>query len=486
MKGLYIIFILLVVFLVSFCKSSPQLTNKTPISSINSTTLKTTNHNINATTITSNSNTKHKDQTDKSLITKNATIDINNTQSKKSSLNASVVSINSTSTNISSIENSTKIADNKTKQVKILNNLHNNDKDINNQKQINKKEAVTTEFASKPKKILNSYTSNNGTTSKHIKQKKVLNSKEIINGTKQQKKTFKNTSANLKIVNKSLQNQKTKINKKVKYKSNTAHKSKNFDKTTNSHHKTKNLLKTKTKINRKSYIKKTQSDHNKVIGKAKITKKHNKSNNINNQQKTTNNKINNKLKQSIKKKRANISEEKNNSGLLAKSQTVKKITNNEYIIGPGDILDVEVWKEPQLSAKVPVRPDGKITLPLINDIQAAGRTPLELRAAIQKALSKYLENPVVSVSVVGVNKKFFILGKVNAPGEYPLNSPITVLQAIALAKGFADWADKEHIIILRQLHGKQIRLKFNYEDVAQGKHLEENIYLKPGDTIIVP
>ncbi len=160
---------------------------------------------------------------------------------------------------------------------------------------------------------------------------------------------------------------------------------------------------------------------------------------------------------------------------------------HDYVIGPGDVIEIQVWREPNLSKTIPVRPDGKITLPLLNDVKAAGLTPLELKRRIEKGLSRFVENPTVSVAVNEINSRnVYVMGKVNTPGQYPLRAGLTVLQALSLAGGFAEWADEGHIIILRKENGKQIRIKFNYKKVSKGKDLEQNILLKPGDTIIVP
>ena len=160
---------------------------------------------------------------------------------------------------------------------------------------------------------------------------------------------------------------------------------------------------------------------------------------------------------------------------------------DEYIIGPTDILEVHVWREPDLSRTIPVRPDGKITLPLLNDVQASGLTSLELKAGIEKGLAEFVESPTVSVAVQEIHSKnIFVLGQVESPGRYPLQQDLTVLQALSLAGGFAEWADKGNIVILRKENGKQSRIKFDYKNVSKGKHLEKNIVLQPGDTIIVP
>jgi polysaccharide export outer membrane protein len=161
--------------------------------------------------------------------------------------------------------------------------------------------------------------------------------------------------------------------------------------------------------------------------------------------------------------------------------------SDEYVIGPTDVLDVQVWNEPNLSRTIPVRPDGKITLPLLDDVTAAGLTPLRLKGMLEKALAKFLETPRVSVSIQEINSKnIYILGQVETPGEYPLRQRMRVLQALSLAGGFAEWADKGGIVIVREVNGEQHRIPFDYDRVSKGKDLDRNILLWPGDTIIVP
>jgi polysaccharide export outer membrane protein len=165
----------------------------------------------------------------------------------------------------------------------------------------------------------------------------------------------------------------------------------------------------------------------------------------------------------------------------------KTSVDGEYIIGPTDVLEINVWREPDLSRTIPVRPDGKITLPLLNDVQASGLTPLELKAGIEKRLAEFVESPTVSVVVQEIHSKnIFVLGQVESPGQYPLQQDLTVLQALSLAGGLAEWADKGDVVILRKENGKQTRIKFNYKNISKGKYLEKNIVLRPGDTIIVP
>jgi len=153
-----------------------------------------------------------------------------------------------------------------------------------------------------------------------------------------------------------------------------------------------------------------------------------------------------------------------------------------FIIGAEDVLGIRVWREPELSASVIVRPDGRISLPLAGEIEAGGLTPEQLGVKVAEALSKFLNRPEVSVSVQSVqSRKFCILGKVNRTGCFPLVTPVTVLDALTLTGGLQDFADQKGIVIAR---GKQ-RFIFNYKDVIKGKKLEQNIPLQPGDYIIV-
>jgi polysaccharide export outer membrane protein len=157
------------------------------------------------------------------------------------------------------------------------------------------------------------------------------------------------------------------------------------------------------------------------------------------------------------------------------------------VIGPDDQLSIIYWREKDLSADVVVRPDGLISLPLLNDVQASGLTPEELRVAITKGATKFVEEPTVSVVVKTINsRKVFITGQVGKPGPYPLSGPTSVLQLIATAGGVNEYADKKKVVIVRRDGGKEVTFRFNYEDVMKGKNLAQNIELKPGDSVIVP
>lgn len=159
-----------------------------------------------------------------------------------------------------------------------------------------------------------------------------------------------------------------------------------------------------------------------------------------------------------------------------------------YVIGDDDLLSINVWKEPELTTSIPVRSDGKISLPLIGEVQASGKTPVQLKEDIASKLRTYLDQPDVTVTVLQMNsQKFNILGRVLKPGSYSLTANTTVLDAIAAAGGLQDFAKQKGIYILRKApEGDATRIPFNYKDVIRGNHLEENIKLKPNDTIVVP
>jgi len=165
-----------------------------------------------------------------------------------------------------------------------------------------------------------------------------------------------------------------------------------------------------------------------------------------------------------------------------------KAHDNSFVIGNDDVLAINVWKEPDVSRSVPVRSDGKISLPLVGEVQATGRTPLKLEEEIAARLKNYIAEPEVTVIVQQINsQKFNILGQVNKPGSYVISNSATVLDAIALAGGFRDFAKQKSIYILRQdTDGSQTRLPFNYKEVVKGKNSGQNIKLQPRDTIVVP
>jgi len=159
-----------------------------------------------------------------------------------------------------------------------------------------------------------------------------------------------------------------------------------------------------------------------------------------------------------------------------------------YLIGSGDILEIVTWKEPELSREaVLVRIDGYISFPLINDIQAAGLTPLALKKNIESGLKAFISNPVVTVTVTDpASQRFYILGEVVKTGEYPLRKDLTVLQAFAIAGGFTQWAAKDEIILMRKEGGKDKIYRVDYKDIVRGRSIEQNVALRADDTIVVP
>lgn len=179
--------------------------------------------------------------------------------------------------------------------------------------------------------------------------------------------------------------------------------------------------------------------------------------------------------------------------LLARTGNIPKDVSHvvtpdlNYVIGPEDLLDVSVWKEPELTRTVPVRPDGKISLPLLNDVQAAGQTPTELATRVTESLKRYVTNPQVTVIVTAINsQRIYLLGEVTRAGAYPLLPGMTVLQALSSAGGITQYARTQKIYVLREGEGGQVKVPFNYKEFLSGKHPEQNVALKVGDTIVVP
>lgn len=165
----------------------------------------------------------------------------------------------------------------------------------------------------------------------------------------------------------------------------------------------------------------------------------------------------------------------------------KPVAELEYRIGPQDVVRIDVWKEPDITRTIPVRPDGKISLPLLNDVQASGLTSMQLAGSIREGLTKYLTNPQVTVTVTEINsRRIYVTGEVNRPGPLPLLPNMTVLQALSGASGFTQFAKLKGIYVLRNEAGKQVKLPFNYKDVVRGNHPEQNIPLLSGDVIVVP
>jgi len=169
-------------------------------------------------------------------------------------------------------------------------------------------------------------------------------------------------------------------------------------------------------------------------------------------------------------------------------QPAPKAPDHAFVIGVDDVLGINVWKEPDVSRSVPVRSDGKISLPLVGELTAAGETPKKLEVEIGKRLQNYISEPEVTVIVQEIkSQKINILGQVSKPGSYPLTNTMTVLDAIALAGGFRDFAKQKGIYVLRQTaDGSQVRLPFNYKDVIKGKNTKQNVTLEPRDTLVIP
>ena len=164
------------------------------------------------------------------------------------------------------------------------------------------------------------------------------------------------------------------------------------------------------------------------------------------------------------------------------------VSIDSYKIGSSDILEIITWKEPDFTrGEVLVRIDGKISFPLLGDIQASGRTPLQVKNEIETGLKDYIDNPIVTVTVKDPgSQKFYVLGEVENTGEYVLMKKLTVLQAFALAGGFTKWASKKEIILLRHEDGKEKIIRVNYKEIVKGKDFSQNIHIKVNDTIIVP
>jgi len=181
----------------------------------------------------------------------------------------------------------------------------------------------------------------------------------------------------------------------------------------------------------------------------------------------------------------------NNDDSAAKAEKapevpLKPVVPSDYIIGADDTLRVTVWKEPDMSVMLPVRPDGKISIPLLDDVQAAGMTPMQLAASIREKLKKYIADPRVTVVVTAMNsQRIYVLGEVLHTGAMPLLPHMTILQALSSA-GFTQFANLKGIYLLRMQDGQQVKAKFNYKEAVKGGDPAQNYELKPGDTIVVP
>jgi len=167
------------------------------------------------------------------------------------------------------------------------------------------------------------------------------------------------------------------------------------------------------------------------------------------------------------------------------ASAVPATTDPNYVIGAEDVIDISVWNEAQISRSVPVRPDGKISLPLLGDVQAAGLTPTQLGTQITEGLKKFSKDPQVTVIVTAVNsRRYYVTGEVARAGTYPMLPEMTVLQALASSGGFTVFARRSKIYILRTTNGKQERVPFDYDKVLKGKM--PDVVLRPGDTIVIP
>jgi len=187
----------------------------------------------------------------------------------------------------------------------------------------------------------------------------------------------------------------------------------------------------------------------------------------------------------VDKSNADRSPDKNDK-MQPSTQAPEGQANSDYVIGADDVLRISVWKEPDLSETLPVRPDGKISMPLLNDIPAAGLSPLQLKDSITEKLKKYIADPRVTVVVTAMNsRRIFVSGEVLHSGPMTLLPHMTMLQALSQA-GFTQFANLKGIYLLRTENGKQEKLPFNYKEVIKGNHPEQNIVLKPGDTVVVP
>ena len=169
------------------------------------------------------------------------------------------------------------------------------------------------------------------------------------------------------------------------------------------------------------------------------------------------------------------------------AQAEVAVDGDQYMIGPEDVLYIHVWKEDALTRTVPVRMDGKISLPLIQEVKAAGLTPLQLKEVLMRKFKEFIENPIVSVTVVEVNSyKVYVIGQVKNPGVQRLRSETTVTQIIVMSGGFTEWANQKKIVVVRKEDGREKRMKVNYKKIMDGKDLTTDVVLKAGDTVIIP
>lgn len=169
------------------------------------------------------------------------------------------------------------------------------------------------------------------------------------------------------------------------------------------------------------------------------------------------------------------------------AEQTAELPGKDYVIAPGDVLEISIWKNEELTKVLSVLPDGKISFPLIGEIKAEGKTVGQLKAEIETKISRFVPNPTLSLIVGQVNSMLiYVIGKVNNPGRFVITSEINVLQALAMAGGFNPFAEENKTKIFREKDGKTLILDFRYDDVAKGKNLKQNIKLKRGDVILVP
>ena len=161
--------------------------------------------------------------------------------------------------------------------------------------------------------------------------------------------------------------------------------------------------------------------------------------------------------------------------------------SSEYLIGVSDVLTLSVWREDQLQATVPVRPDGRIAVPLLGEIEVVGRTPLEVQAELTRGYEGFVTAPAVSLVVSEINsRKVYVLGEVRNPGVFDILRPTRLLQAISMAGGYTDFAKKDEVIVIREGHPGERRIEVSVKDITAGRKLDDNLLLLPGDTIYVP
>ncbi len=173
--------------------------------------------------------------------------------------------------------------------------------------------------------------------------------------------------------------------------------------------------------------------------------------------------------------------------LLIIPQPCVSAEENHYVIGPGDVVEISVWKDPELTKQLVVPPDGVISFPLVGDIDVSDMTVADLRKSVTTKLSEYIPDTTVSVLLYGINSmRAYVIGKVNKPGEFPITMESNVMQTLAMAGGLNPFASPNKIMVLRQLRGKTIRIPFDYNEVEKGENLEQNIILQRGDVVVVP